>query len=115
MFVAHEDTEHSKSRTLERPGSDGAAMIITLVIDTFNVNNNGTTLSAMRFAATLISRGHTVRVVACGEPGDAAGQGAAERIARQHGVPAIAAFHIQAENVTYNIGLAEIRAYTVGP
>ena len=136
-------------------------MIITLVIDTFNVNNNGTTVSAMRFAATLISRGHTVRVVACGEPGDATGQGrerpemfwvpelvvpiasrlahrqntvfakpdrevliaaikgadvvhiyqpwplgrAAERIARQLGVPAIAAFHIQPEHITYNIGL----------
>ena len=50
-------------------------MIITLVIDTFNVGNNGTTVSAMRFAATLMSRGHTVRVVACGEPGDATGQG----------------------------------------
>jgi len=136
-------------------------MIITLVIDTFNVNNNGTTISAMRFAATLISRGHTVRVVACGEPGDATGPGrdgpelfcvpelvvpiasrlahrqntlfakpvrevliaaiegadvvhiyqpwplgrAAERIARRLGVPAVAAFHIQPENVTYNIGL----------
>ena len=30
---------------------------------------------------------------------------AAERIARQLGVPAIAAFHIQPENVTYNVGL----------
>jgi 1,2-diacylglycerol 3-alpha-glucosyltransferase len=136
-------------------------MIITLVNDTFNVNNNGTTISAMRFAATLISRGHTVRVVASGEPGDSTGQGpegpemfclpelvvpiasrlahrqntvfakpvrdvliaaikgadvvhiyqpwplgrAAERIARQLGVPAIAAFHMQPENVTYNIGL----------
>jgi 1-acyl-sn-glycerol-3-phosphate acyltransferase len=30
---------------------------------------------------------------------------AAERIARQLGVPAIAAFHIQPENITYNIGL----------
>jgi 1,2-diacylglycerol 3-alpha-glucosyltransferase len=136
-------------------------MIITLVNDTFNVNNNGTTISAMRFAATLISRGHTVRVVTCGEPGDSTGQRpegpemfcvpelvvpvasylahrqntlfgkpvrevlvaaiegadvvhiyqpwplgrAAERIARQLGVPAIAAFHMQPENVTHNIGL----------
>lgn len=136
-------------------------MIITLVIDTFNVNNNGTTVSAMRFATTLVERGHTVRVVACGEPGQstegeydgpemfwvpelvvpiasrlahrqntvfakpdrdvliAAIKGAdvvhiyqpwplgraAERIARELGVPAIAAFHIQPENVTYNIGL----------
>src|SRR5690606_31229736 len=30
---------------------------------------------------------------------------AAERIARRLGVPAVAAFHIQPENVTYNIGL----------
>jgi 1-acyl-sn-glycerol-3-phosphate acyltransferase len=136
-------------------------MIITLVTDTFNVGNNGTTVSATRFAATLISRGHTVRVVACGEPSDATGQGpegpdmfwvpelvvpiasrlahrqntvfakpvrevliaaikgadvvhiyqpwplgrAAERIARQLGVPAIAAFHVQPENITYNIDL----------
>jgi 1-acyl-sn-glycerol-3-phosphate acyltransferase len=136
-------------------------MIITLVIDTFDVNNNGTTISAMRFAATLISRGHTVRVVAYGEPGDSTGPGpqrpemfyvpelvvpiasrlahrqntvfakpdrdvltaaikgadvvhiyqpwplgrAAQRIARQLDVPAIGAFHIQPENVTYNIGL----------
>ncbi|HEX6682393.1 MAG TPA: glycosyltransferase [Candidatus Limnocylindrales bacterium] len=136
-------------------------MIITLIIDTFNVNNNGTTVSATRFAAALISRGHTVRVVSCGQPGDPTGQGpegpemfyvpelvvpiasrlahrqstlfakpsrevliaaikgadvvhiyqpwplgrAAERIARELGVPAIAAFHIQPENVTYNIGL----------
>jgi 1,2-diacylglycerol 3-alpha-glucosyltransferase len=140
-------------------------VIVTLVIDTFNVNNNGTTVSAMRFAATLIARGHTVRVVACGEPGDATGHGpdepqmffvpelvvpiasrlahgqntlfakpvpevltaairgadvvhiyqpwplgqAAERIARRAGVPAVAAFHIQPENVTYNIGLGWFR------
>ncbi len=146
-------------------------MIITLVIDTFNVHNNGTTVSAMRFAAGLMSRGHTVRVVACGEPGDATGAGsvapkaagrsqaslelfwvpelvvpiasrlahrqntvfakpvrevliaaikgadvihiyqpwplgrAAERIARKLGVPAVAAFHVQPEHITYNIGL----------
>jgi 1,2-diacylglycerol 3-alpha-glucosyltransferase len=140
-------------------------MIITLVIDTFDVGNNGTTISATRFAASLISRGHTVRVVACGESDDATGQRwqgpemfwvpelvvpiasrlahrqntmfakpvrevltaaikgadvvhiyqpwplgrAAERIARQLGVPAIAAFHIQPENVTYNIGLGWFR------
>lgn len=133
-------------------------MIITLVIDTFNVNNNGTTMSAMRFAAALVSRGHTVRVVACGDQSEVAPGGpemfhvpelvvpiaswfahrqgtlfakpvhevlvaaiqgadvvhiyqpwplgrAAERIARRLGVPAIAAFHIQPENITYNIGL----------
>src|SRR5262245_22198196 len=126
-------------------------MIITLVIDTFNINNNGTTMSATRFAHALVSRGHTVRVVACGNPGDTPGQGsdgpemfyvpelvmpigtwlahrqntlfakpdrdvltaaikgadvvhiyqpwplglAAGRVARQLGVPAIAAFHVQ--------------------
>ncbi|WP_433363422.1 glycosyltransferase [Actinoplanes sp. CA-142083] len=133
-------------------------MIVTLVTDTFNVNNNGTTMSATRFAAALMARGHTVRVVACGEPGEQLSKGpemfwvpelvvplatrlahhqgtlfakpvrdvltaaidgadvvhiyqpwalghAAERIARRLGVPAIAAFHVQPENVTYNIGL----------
>ena len=136
-------------------------MIITLVTDTFDVGNNGITVSAMRFAANLISRGHTVRVVACGEPGAATGPQrdgpemfwvpelvvpiatrlarrqntafgkpdretliaaikdadvvhiyqpwplgrAAERVARELGVPAIAAFHIQPENITYNLGL----------
>jgi len=146
----------------ERPwGERRAAMIITLVIDTFNVGNNGTTVSATRFATTLISRGHTVRVVACGEPRHASTDGvkgadmfwvpelvipvasrlahrqnavfarparevltaaitgadvvhiyqpwllghAAERVARRLGVPAIAAFHVQPENITYNIGL----------
>ena len=29
-------------------------MIITLIIDTFNVHNNGTTVSAMRFATALL-------------------------------------------------------------
>src|SRR6185437_15040427 len=123
-------------------------MIITLISDTFNVNNNGTTVSAMRFAATLIARGHTVRVVACGDPGEPDPDGpemfyvpelvlpiasrlahrqntlfakplrevlvaaiarAAERVARQLGVPAIAAFHVQPENITYNIGLGWFR------
>jgi 1-acyl-sn-glycerol-3-phosphate acyltransferase len=138
-------------------------MIITLVADTFNVGNNGTTVSATQTAAALIARGHTVRVVACGEPGDASDEcgpemfwvpelvvpiasrlahrqktvfgkpvrevltaaikGAdvvhiyqpwplgrsAERIARHLGVPAIAAFHIQPEHITYNIGLGWFR------
>jgi 1,2-diacylglycerol 3-alpha-glucosyltransferase len=43
-------------------------MIVTLVVDTFGINNNGTTISAMRFAESLTERGHTVRVVACGDP-----------------------------------------------
>ena len=136
-------------------------MIITLVIDTFNINNNGTTISAMRFAKALIRRGHTVRVVTCGDPANSGVESdsgftmfyvpelflpiasrlahlqntlfakprrdvrehaiagadvvhiyqpwplgsAAQRIARRLGVPAIAAFHVQPENITYNIGL----------
>ena len=46
-----------------------------VVIDTFNLNNNGTTMSATRLAHALVARGHTVRVVACGQPGDQPGQG----------------------------------------
>ena len=136
-------------------------MIITLVIDTFHINNNGTTISAIRFAKGLTRRGHTVRVVTCGDPDKSgvepdsglvmfyvpelilpvasrlahlqntlfarpvgktleraiAGSdvihiyqpwplgSAAQRIARRLGVPAIAAFHMQPENITYNIGL----------
>ncbi|XVV16636.1 glycosyltransferase [Actinoplanes sp. CA-131856] len=136
-------------------------MIITLVADTFDVNNNGTTISATRFADGLIARGHTVRVVACGrsrKPGPgpevfglpelhvpiasrlahkqstlfakpvrevltsairgadvvhiyqpwALGR-AAERTARRLGVPAVAAFHVQPENITYNVGLGWFR------
>ncbi|MFF5084570.1 glycosyltransferase [Actinoplanes sp. NPDC000266] len=136
-------------------------MIITLVADTFDVNNNGTTISATRFADALVARGHTVRVVACGEsrqPGRgpevfglpelhvpiasrlahkqstlfakpvravltsaisgadvvhiyqpwALGR-AAERTARRLGVPAVAAFHVQPENITYNVGLGWFR------
>jgi 1,2-diacylglycerol 3-alpha-glucosyltransferase len=138
-------------------------VIVTLVSDTFNVNNNGTTISANRFAGALVARGHTVRVVACGNPGAGGPESnvemhwvpelvvpiasrlahrqstlfakpvrevltkaiqdadvvhiyqpwalgrAAERIARQFGVPAIAAFHIQPENITYNVGLGWVR------
>lgn len=136
-------------------------MIITLVIDTFHTNNNGTTISAMRFAEVLSQRGHKIRVITCGDPsksGEDRDTGyemfyvpelripiasrfahrqhtlfakpvratlekaisgadivhiyqpwplgsASERIARRLGVRAIAAFHIQPENITYNIGL----------
>jgi len=33
-------------------------MIIVLVTDTFNINNNGVTISAMRFAESLTKHGH---------------------------------------------------------
>lgn len=39
-------------------------MIITLVTDQFYKNNHGTSVSAQRFYNGLVSRGHTVRVVA---------------------------------------------------
>ena len=39
-------------------------MIITLVTDQFYENNHGTSISAQRFYNGLISKGHTVRVVA---------------------------------------------------
>jgi len=137
-------------------------MVITLVIDMFNVTNNGTTVSAIRFAKELTKRGHTVRVLTTGDPSEsgidpanglhmyyvpelyipvatyfAAKQGTffgkpvktivtsaiegadivhiyqswpldgmARKIAKKLGVPAVAAFHMQPENITYNIGLS---------
>jgi len=135
--------------------------VITLVNDTFNINNNGTTISAMRFAEALSQRGHQIRIITCGDPlksGKDPDTGfemfylpelkipiasrlahkqntlfakpvrsilkkaisgsdvvhiyqpwplgsAAQRVARQMNIPAIAAFHIQPENITFNIGL----------
>lgn len=43
-------------------------MKILLVIDQYDAANNGTTISARRFAGALRARGHEVRVVACGAP-----------------------------------------------
>jgi len=136
-------------------------MIVVLVTDTFFINNNGITISAMRYAKTLREHGHTVRVVTKGNPEDSgvdkdAGYemfyvpelrvplitrlahkqdtllakparkllkkaiegadvvhvfqawplgGTACTVAKKLGVPAIAAFHIQPENITYNLGL----------
>lgn len=135
-------------------------MIVTLVIDTFNTNNNGTTISAMNFSEVLSKRGNSVRIVTCGDPAKSgldpessyemyylpehiipiasyfahkqrtlfakpinatlvkAISGAdvvhiyepwalgikARKIAGKLGVPSIAAFHVQPENITYNIG-----------
>lgn len=136
-------------------------MVITLVNDTFNINNNGITISAMRFAEALLQRGHQIRILTCGDPSKSgkdkdtgfemfylpelkipiasrlahkqntlfakpvrstlekaiAGSdvvhiyqpwplgSAAQRVAKRMNIPAIAAFHIQPENITYNIGL----------
>jgi glycosyltransferase involved in cell wall biosynthesis len=124
-------------------------------------SNNGTLISAQRFARELVARGHEVRALCAGDPGtngyDAATgitwfhvpeyripavswlahrqgtaiarpcdatiaealrgasvlhvyeawpmEARAARIARELGVPALAAFHIQPQNITYNLGL----------
>lgn len=43
-------------------------MKIVLVLDQYDNANNGTTITAQRFAAELRKKGHTVTVIACGEP-----------------------------------------------
>lgn len=43
-------------------------MKIVLVLDQYDSANNGTTITARRFASELRQKGHTVIVVACGEP-----------------------------------------------
>ena len=132
-------------------------MTVVLVIDSFDDLNNGTTASARRFVENLRKLGHTVRVLAAGEPRKdkfvlekwhvpvvsyfadkqkitfarpdervirEAFTGAdivhfyfpfpmarvAEKIAREMHIPCITAFHIQAENITYNIGLGRFDA-----
>ena len=45
-------------------------MKIVLVIDQVDDANNGTTISAQRFARALIQHGNQVRVIACGKPAD---------------------------------------------
>ena len=45
-------------------------MKILLVMDQFDTANNGTTISAQRFAQTLRARGNEVRVAAVGAPGE---------------------------------------------
>jgi len=141
-----------------------SVLIITLVNDTFNINNNGITISAMYFAESLQKKGHKIRIVTYGDPGksgidpstgfemfyvpelnipiatyfahkqntlfakpvkktlESAIKGSdvvhiyqpwplgsrAQRIAKKLKVPAISAFHIQPENITYNIGLKRV-------
>ncbi len=43
-------------------------MNIVLVVDQYDHSNNGTTITARRFAEQLRKRGHTVKVLAAGEP-----------------------------------------------
>jgi len=136
-------------------------MVITLVNDTFNINNNGITISAMQFAEALSKRGHTIRIITCGDPSKSGKDpdtgfeifylpelripiatwlahkqhtlfakpvhsilekaisgsdvvhiyqpwwlgSTAQKIAKRMKIPSVAAFHIQPENITYNIGL----------
>ncbi|WP_197068254.1 glycosyltransferase [Candidatus Soleaferrea massiliensis] len=119
-------------------------------MDCFDQLNNGTSMTAYRFADTLRKNGHEVRVVTAGTPGKdkyiakekhwpiaswfAHRQGFAfaksdkdlfrrafegadvvhfllslpfeccgAKIAREMGIPASAAFHLQPQNITYNI------------
>ena len=43
-------------------------MKILFVIDTYDTSNNGTSISAQRFAAALRKRGHEVKILTAGEP-----------------------------------------------
>lgn len=45
-------------------------MKILFVIDTYFTHNNGTSISAQRYAAELRKRGHDVRILTAGEPGE---------------------------------------------
>lgn len=130
-------------------------MKIAYVIDQYDNQNNGTTVSAARFARYLRARGHEVRIVSTGNEGPdkfvvpTAGFGplnsvfsahgtafglpdravlekaftgvdvvhfflpfrlcrGARRVAKEMGIPHMAAFHCQPENITYNIGLKHL-------
>jgi len=45
-------------------------MKILFVIDTYDTSNNGTSISAQRFAGELRSRGHEVMILTTGDPGE---------------------------------------------
>ncbi|MEG1989970.1 MAG: glycosyltransferase [Clostridia bacterium] len=126
-------------------------MIITLVMDQFDVEGNGITVASRRLAETLEKRGHTVRIVTTGEEGKnryivkekrdlvqffakkqkmslgkpdrevliRAFKGAdiihfmmpfflsieGKKIADEMNIPTTTAFHVQPENVSFNIGM----------
>ena len=54
----------------QRPAKGRMNMKVLLVIDQFDNANNGTTISARRFAETLGRHGNEVRVVSTGEAAD---------------------------------------------
>lgn len=127
-------------------------MKIALVLDQYDSMNNGTTVSAARFAEQLRARGHEVRIISTGKEAPdkyvvpsanfgiftplVSSQGMVfarpdekvirealngvdvvhmylpyklcmktRRIAQEMGIPYMAAFHCQPENVSYNIGM----------
>lgn len=131
-------------------------MKILFVIDQYNSNNNGISISTARFASCLRDKGHEVRIVTTGEPAEnlyivperivplathfahAQGQLFAKpqkdvlidaitwcdvvhfampwklskvglKIAKSLNKPYTAAFHVQAENVTYNLGFNKLK------
>ena len=53
-------------------------MKILFVIDTYDTNNNGTSISAQRFAGELRRRGHEVRIL-CADPQETDEKGVALR------------------------------------
>lgn len=129
-------------------------MVIVLVMDQFDVEGNGTTVSAKRFAEALARRGNEVRIVTTGKEGPnryivkekhdlvsyfakkqkmvvgkpdkkvfrEAFEGAdvvhfmlplflsvtGKKVADEMGIPTTTAFHLQPENVTFNIGMGRV-------
>lgn len=129
-------------------------MVIVLVMDQFDVEGNGTTVSAKRFAEALAKRGNEVRIVTTGKEGpnryivkekhglvayfarkqkltlgkperevlEEAFKGAdvihfmlplylsstGKKIADEMHLPTTTAFHMQPENVTFNIGMKNL-------
>lgn len=131
-------------------------MKILIALDTYNTNNNGTSISAQRYAAILRQNGHEVRIIAvdsedyvlqerhiypfdrlihkhgfrfanslspessrtihqavnwcdivhCMMPFVLSNR--VQKIAKELGKPATAAFHIQPENLTSSVGLGKI-------
>ena len=74
-------------------------MKIVLVIDQFDDANNGTTISARRFAQALKNHGNEVRVIATGKPADYKDAVAADEVlssgGASHHQPGDAAGHPQ--------------------
>lgn len=61
---------HTAGQTIFYRSESLFAMNILIVIDQYDAANNGTTISARRFAEALKRRGNTVKILSTGEPGD---------------------------------------------